>query len=48
MAQESDWSKTPEGSVIEQVVRLGFKGYNNEAEYEALIIGMTKAKELGV
>ena len=40
--------RTPEGGVIEQAVRLGFKASNNEAEYEALIIGMQKAKLLGV
>lgn len=39
--------KTPEGAVIEQAVRLGFKASNNEAKYEALIIGMKKAKKLG-
>ena len=27
---------------------MGFKASNNEAEYEALIIGMQKAKSLGV
>ena len=40
--------KSPEGSVIEQSVRLGFTASNNESEYEALIVGMKKAKALGV
>ena len=40
--------KSPEGSVIEQSVRLGFAASNNESEYEALIVGMKKAKILGV
>ena len=34
--------------MIEQAVRLGFKASNNEVEYEALIVGMQKAKHLGV
>lgn len=32
--------RTPERVVIELVVRLGFKTSNNDAEYEALIVGM--------
>lgn len=40
--------KTPEGMLIEQAIRLGFKAFNNEAEYETLVVGMKKAKILGV
>ena len=40
--------KTPEGTVIKQAVRLGFKTCNNEAKYEALIVGLQKARKLGV
>ncbi|XP_038701846.1 uncharacterized protein LOC119998570 [Tripterygium wilfordii] len=39
---------SPEGSVIQRAVRCGFYATNNEAEYEALIIGMMLAKELRV
>ncbi|XP_038690528.1 uncharacterized protein LOC119989207 [Tripterygium wilfordii] len=39
---------SPEGSVIQRAVRCGFHATNNEAEYEALIIGLKLAKELGV
>lgn len=39
--------KTPEGVVVKQAVILKFKASNNEAEYEALIIGMQKAGSLG-
>ena len=40
--------KSPEGSVIEQSVWLGFTASSNESEYEALIVEMKKAKILGV
>lgn len=40
--------RTPEGALIEQLIRLGFKSSNNEAGYEALIVGMKKARKLGV
>ena len=40
--------KSLEVSVIEQSVRLDFSASNNESEYEALIVGMKKAKTLGV
>lgn len=40
--------RTPEGTVIKQAVRLGFKVSNNEVEYEALIVGMQNAKKLGI
>uniref|UniRef100_A0A2N9IWV9 Integrase catalytic domain-containing protein n=1 Tax=Fagus sylvatica TaxID=28930 RepID=A0A2N9IWV9_FAGSY len=38
---------SPEGSVLEQVVRLKFFALNNEAEYEALMIGLRTARKLG-
>ena len=40
--------QSPEGLVIEQAIRLGFKASNNEAEYEALLAGLRNAKALGV
>jgi len=38
---------TPEGTILKQGIRLGFKASNNEAEYEALIAGLQKAQTLG-
>jgi ribonuclease HI len=38
---------SPEGLVLEQAVRLGFLASNNEAEYEALLIGLRSAIRLG-
>ncbi|XP_026428939.1 uncharacterized protein LOC113324871 [Papaver somniferum] len=35
---------TPEGSCIEKATRLGFRESNNEAEYEATIIGLKAIK----
>ncbi|MCI78084.1 gag-pol polyprotein, partial [Trifolium medium] len=32
----------PDGVLIEQTLRFDFKASNNQAEYEALIAGMTK------
>ncbi|XP_024013731.1 uncharacterized protein LOC112087864 [Eutrema salsugineum] len=40
--------KSPEGEVIEQSFRLGFPASNNEAEYEALIVGLRLAKDIAV
>lgn len=40
--------KSPEGTVIEQTVQLEFTTSNNESEYEVLILGLKKAKMLGV
>lgn len=40
--------KSPEGTIIEQAIRLGSISSNNESEYEALVIGLKKAKLLGV
>ncbi|XP_026410169.1 uncharacterized protein LOC113305324 [Papaver somniferum] len=37
---------TPEGSRIEKATRLGFQASNNEAEYEAAIIGLKAVKQL--
>ena len=34
---------SPDGEIIEQSIRLGFKASNNEAEYEALITGLKLA-----
>ncbi|KAL5785135.1 hypothetical protein ACOSQ2_007527 [Xanthoceras sorbifolium] len=39
---------SPTEHVIERSVRCGFKTTNNEAEYEALIAGLTLAKDLHV
>ena len=33
--------------LIEQALRFAFKASNNQAEYEALIVGMVLAKEMG-
>uniref|UniRef100_A0A2N9GA36 Integrase catalytic domain-containing protein n=1 Tax=Fagus sylvatica TaxID=28930 RepID=A0A2N9GA36_FAGSY len=38
---------SPEGLVLKQAVRLKFLASNNEAEYEALLIGLRTAKRLG-
>ena len=38
---------TPEGIRLEHLFRLGFKASNNEAEYEALIVGLKTALNLG-
>jgi ribonuclease HI len=37
----------PEGQEIKYAIRMGFKATNNEAEYEAVIAGLTIAHELG-
>ena len=37
----------PNGLLIEQALRFVFKTSNNQAEYEALIVGMLLAKEMG-
>ena len=39
---------TPDGSMLEQVITLGFKASNNEAEYEALLAGLRMANDLAV
>jgi len=37
----------PNGVLIEQALRFAFKASNNQAQYEALIVGMLLAKEMG-
>ena len=37
----------PNGVLIEKALRFAFKTRNNQAEYEALIVGMLLAKEMG-
>ncbi|GFZ09156.1 hypothetical protein Acr_20g0009640 [Actinidia rufa] len=39
---------SPEGAVFEQYLRFNFPATNNEAEYEALIVGLRFANKLGV
>ncbi|BFG33729.1 hypothetical protein CerSpe_200030 [Prunus speciosa] len=39
---------TPDGTLLEQAIRLGFPASNNEAEYEALLAGLRLAKELAI
>ena len=39
---------SPEGDLIQQAIRCGFKATNNEAEYEALIAGLNLAKDIGI
>ncbi|XP_074290384.1 uncharacterized protein LOC141617109 [Silene latifolia] len=40
--------RSPQGDLITQAIRCEFKATNNEIEYEALILGMQLALELGV
>ncbi|KAI5352420.1 hypothetical protein L3X38_005311 [Prunus dulcis] len=37
---------TPDGTLLEQAITLGFPASNNEAEYEALLASLSLAKEL--
>jgi len=37
----------PNGLLIEKALRFAFKASNNQAEYEALVVGMLLAKEMG-
>ena len=39
---------SPEGDIIQQAIKCGFKATNNEAEYEALITGLMLAKDMGI
>ncbi|XP_062114208.1 uncharacterized protein LOC133825259 [Humulus lupulus] len=39
---------SPQGDVIKQAVRCGFKDTNNESEYEAMIAGLGLAQDMGV
>ena len=38
---------SPEKIIIEKSLRLGFSATNNEAEYEALLVGMTMVQKMG-
>ena len=40
--------KSLEGVVAEYALRFSFKTFNNQAEYEALIVGLRIAKDLKV
>ncbi|GFY97538.1 hypothetical protein Acr_12g0000790 [Actinidia rufa] len=40
--------KSPEGAIFEQCLRFNFLVTNNEAEYEALLVGLRSANKLGV
>ncbi|KAI5335513.1 hypothetical protein L3X38_025646 [Prunus dulcis] len=39
---------TPDETLLEQAITLGFPASNNEAEYEALLAGLRLAKELAI
>ena len=39
--------KSPEKTIIEKSLRLGFSAMNNEAEYEALLQGMAMVRKMG-
>ncbi|CAL8175714.1 unnamed protein product [Prunus armeniaca] len=39
---------TPDGTLLEQAITLGFQASNIEAEYEALLAGLRLAKELAI
>ena len=38
---------SPERIIIEKALRLDFSATNNEAEYEALLMGMTMVRRMG-
>ena len=38
---------SPEEIIIEKTLRLGFSATNNEAEYEALLMGMSMVQKMG-
>ena len=38
---------SPEKIIIKKSLRLGFSATNNEAEYEALLVGMTMVQKMG-
>ena len=38
---------SPEEVIIEKSLRLGFSATNNEAEYEALLMGMSMVQKMG-
>lgn len=37
---------TPDNSVLEKVLKLGFKMNNNKIEYKALLVGLRVAEKL--
>ena len=37
-----------EVNIIQQAIKCGFRATNNEVEYEALIAGLTLAKDMGI
>ena len=39
---------SPEGDIIQRAIRCGFKATNNESEYEALIAGLSLARDMGI
>ncbi|KAI5317558.1 hypothetical protein L3X38_037265 [Prunus dulcis] len=39
---------TPDGTLLAQVIMLGFPASNNEAKYEALLAGLCLARELAI
>lgn len=39
---------SPEGNLIQQAIKCGFRATNNEVEYEALIDGLSLAKDMGI
>ena len=39
---------SPNGDKIEQSIRFGFRATNNEAEYEALITGLSLTREMRI
>ena len=38
---------SPEKITIKKSLKLGFSATNNEAEYEALLVGMTMVQKMG-
>ena len=38
---------SPEKIIIEKLLRLGFSATNNEAEYKALLVGITMVRRMG-
>ena len=39
--------QSPKRITIEKSLKLGFSSTNNEAEYEALLVGMTMVQKMG-
>ena len=37
-----------EGDIIQQAIKCCFRATNNEVEYEALIVGLSLAKDMGI